>query len=185
MVYCRENRRGRRDGKYENAAYGRSEMEIRRAEKRDLEAVEGLLSQVLEVHARIRPDLFIPGTRKYTSEELLGIFADDSRPVFVWEEDGRVKGYCFCVLQETPKGNCTRGEKTLYIDDLCVDRESRGKRIGGQLCDYAIEYAGRQGCSSVTLNVWEGNDTARAFYQRAGFTPRKTMLERKVQKIKD
>ena len=58
-------------------------MEIRRATSRDLVGVHSLLSQVLTVHAEGRPDLFRAGTRKYTDEELLGIFADDARPVFV------------------------------------------------------------------------------------------------------
>ena len=45
-------------------------MNIRRAEERDTPKVLDLLSQVLEVHAEIRPDLFISGTRKYTEDEL-------------------------------------------------------------------------------------------------------------------
>ena len=39
-------------------------LNIRRAEEKDLGSVLDLLSQVLEVHAVIRPDLFISGTRK-------------------------------------------------------------------------------------------------------------------------
>ena len=75
-------------------------MEIRRACKRDLDGVHNLLSQVLAVHAEGRPDLFRAGTRKYTDEELLGIFADDARPVFVAvDEDGRVLGHAFCEVQ--------------------------------------------------------------------------------------
>ena len=65
-------------------------LTIRRAEKKDTESVLRLLSQVLEVHAVIRPDLFVSGTRKYTAAELEQIFQDDKRPVFVAEdEEGR------------------------------------------------------------------------------------------------
>jgi ribosomal protein S18 acetylase RimI-like enzyme len=32
----------------------------------------------------------------------------------------------------------------------------------------------------VTLNVWEGNDSARAFYDKMGFTVRKTVMEKKL-----
>ena len=70
-------------------------MNIRRAVAEDLEMVDLLLSQVLEIHASIRPDIFIPGTRKYTDEELLELFKDDTRPVFVAEKDGEFLGYCF------------------------------------------------------------------------------------------
>ena len=50
-------------------------LNIRRAEEKDLGSVLDLLSQVLEVHAVIRPDLFVSGTRKYTEEELREILA--------------------------------------------------------------------------------------------------------------
>lgn len=45
-------------------------MQIRRAQVKDIPAIMKLLSQVLEIHASIRPDIFIPGTTKYTVEEL-------------------------------------------------------------------------------------------------------------------
>ena len=111
-------------------------MNVRRAEKKDLEAVKNLLSQVLEVHAGIRPDLFISGTRKYTDEEILAIFADPETPVFVAEEEGSVLGYCFCAAQ-TPKSHVFREAKELYIDDLCVDEKARGKGVGRTLYEYA------------------------------------------------
>ena len=34
-----------------------------------------------------------------------------------------------------------------------------------------------QGCYDVTLNVWEGNDRARKFYENCGLTVRETFLE--------
>lgn len=43
-------------------------MNIRRAKEKDIERVMELLEQVLQIHADIRPDIFIPGTTKYTKE---------------------------------------------------------------------------------------------------------------------
>ena len=40
-------------------------IEIRRAETRDIDKVSVLLNEVLELHARLRPDIFISGTTKY------------------------------------------------------------------------------------------------------------------------
>ena len=70
---------------------------IRRAESRDLDKTLKLLSEVLELHAKIRPDIFISGTTKYTREELQAIFDNDQTPVFVAADDsGEVVGYAFC-----------------------------------------------------------------------------------------
>ena len=41
-------------------------MKIRKAEKKDIPRILVLLEQVLQIHAEIRPDIFIPGTTKYT-----------------------------------------------------------------------------------------------------------------------
>lgn len=154
-------------------------MHIRKAQEKDTKRVLDLLSQVLEVHAVLRPDLFISGTRKYTEAELLDIFQDENRPVFIAEdENGEVLGYCFCVQQSVSGSNNLRDSRSMYIDDLCVDERYRRQKVGKALCDYAVSYARELGCYDVTLNVWEGNDRALDFYSRMGFTPRKTMMEK-------
>ena len=44
-------------------------MNIRRANEKDIPRLMELLEQVLQIHADIRPDIFIPGTTKYTNDE--------------------------------------------------------------------------------------------------------------------
>lgn len=41
-------------------------MRIRKAEEKDIPRIMELLGQVLEIHADIRPDIFIPGTTMVT-----------------------------------------------------------------------------------------------------------------------
>ena len=73
---------------------------IRRAEKKDIDRLEELLRQVLELHAEIRPDIFLSGTTKYTAKELEEILADEEKPIFVaTDEKDCVIGYAFCVLK--------------------------------------------------------------------------------------
>ncbi len=154
-------------------------MKIRRAAAADLKAVDELLSRVLEIHAKIRPDIFIPGTRKYRDEELLQIFEDDSRPVFVAvDSKDQVLGYCFCEIQERKGVVNMKDMKTLYIDDLCVYAHTKGQHVGQTLYNYVIDYAREIGCYNVTLHVWEGNDSARGFYEAMGFDIQKTLMEK-------
>ena len=58
-------------------------MEIRRAQKRDVEGILNLLVQVNMVHHLGRPDLFKGPTTKYSEKELEQLLQDDKRPVFV------------------------------------------------------------------------------------------------------
>lgn len=151
---------------------------IRRAETRDIPGVIKLLEQVLELHAELRPDIFIPGTTKYTPQELEEIFRSDNSPVFVAAGDsGEVAGYAFCVMKRQPFSTNMRDFTTLYIDDLCVDENVRGQHVGTALFSYVKEYAKSRGCYDVTLNVWEGNDSARKFYEKMGMFVKETQME--------
>lgn len=154
------------------------QTEIRRAQEKDAESVIRLLSQVLEIHAKIRPDLFLPGTTKYTKAQLTGIFEDENTPVYVAvDENDEVLGYVFCQIMEMPATNNTIPFRYIYIDDLCVDEKARGMHIGEQLFAFVKEEARRLDCYEITLNVWEGNDSARGFYDRMGLKVKKTMME--------
>ncbi len=156
----------------------RKDMEIRKAKKTDIPDILDLLSQILEVHAVIRPDLFVSGTRKYTETELESILEDEKKPIFVAEDGGRIIGYCFCQLKNVSGSNDLRESSSLFIDDFCVEEKSRRQHVGRMLNDYVIRYAREIGCYDITLNVWEGNDAARTFYERMGYTPRKTVMEK-------
>ena len=145
-------------------------MHIRRAEAGDIPAIHAILRQVNDVHAALRPDLFHAGGTKYTQEELRAILADGSRPVFVADVGGRTVGYAFCVEKRG-------GTAALYLDDLCVDEGWRRQGIAAELFDAVTAYAKERGFYSVTLNVWECNPGARAFYDAMGMTPLKTCLE--------
>lgn len=151
---------------------------IRRAQEKDIPAIMDLLSQVLMVHHNGRPDLFKPNATKYTVEELKEILQDDDRPIFGFpDENDRLVGYAFCVLEQHKDHNILTDIKTLYIDDICVDERSRGMHVGKALYEYVKSYARSIGCYNVTLNVWSCNPTALKFYESLGLTPYKIGME--------
>ena len=152
-------------------------MEIRFAQTRDIPGMIDLLQQVGEVHHRIRPDLFRSGAQKYDATALEELLRDPTRPILAAVEEGQLLGYCFCILETTRNHPVLMDDKTLYIDDLCVDEACRGRHVGKALYDRACAYARELGCRSVTLNVWCGNDTAMAFYEKQGMKPRKIYME--------
>lgn len=153
-------------------------MNIRRAKESDMETIQRLLLQVAAVHHKGRPDLFLPGTRKYTDQELRKLIRDDSRPIFVAEEpEGQVLGYAFCVFQQQLDSHILTDIKTLYIDDLCVEETCRGKGVGRRLYEAVLDFARKEGCYNVTLNVWSCNTAAMKFYESCGLKPQKVGME--------
>ena len=152
-------------------------MEIRPAEKKDIGRILALLRQVLELHAALRPDIFISGTTKYTETELAEILKDENRRTYVAAEGDQVLGYAFCMIRTQPFANTMAPFTSFFVDDLCVDRSARGKGIGTALFEHVRAQAKALGCYEVTLNVWEGNDGAKAFYAKMGMRPKETQLE--------
>ena len=152
---------------------------IRRAEPKDAPRISALLRQVLEVHAAIRPELFLSGTQKYSEEEILALIRQPDCIIFV-ETDGKdtTLGYCVCYEKDVPHAKFGRvGRKELYIDDLCVDETERRNGVARRLFAHVKADAKENGFAWITLNVWEGNDGALAFYREMGMRPRSTTLE--------
>ena len=149
---------------------------IRRAEIKDIPGIISLLHQVNMVHHVLRPDLFKPYTTKYNEQELEALMGDDSKPIFVFE-DGGVLGHAFCMITEVKGDKLLQDIKTLYIDDICVDENARGKHVGKALYEYVRDYAASIGCNNITLNVWDGNDAALSFYKNMGMKVQKTTME--------
>jgi len=153
-------------------------MVIRRAENKDIPEINDLLNQVCLVHYNGRPDLFKKGARKYTDSELVKMIGDDERPIFVAADDtDKVLGYVFCMFERHIDNHVLTDVKTLYIDDLCVDEHIRGQHIGRQLYDYTMDFAKKNGCYNLTLNVWSCNPSAIKFYESCGLKPQKIYME--------
>ena len=178
---------------------------VRKACKADVERMIALLHQVNMVHHVIRPDLFKPHTTKYSAQELEALLGDESKPIFVFEDRpsadgqtdrlpvagqtdrpsadgcadlrGEVVGYAFCQVTAVANHALLQDAKTLYIDDICVDERARGQHVGTALYEHVVQYARSIGCHNITLNVWEGNESALAFYRSMGMGVQKTTME--------
>lgn len=153
-------------------------MKIRKAEERDIPQIMELLGQVLQIHADIRPDIFIPNTTKYTNAELIDMLKEETKPIYVAvDENDRCLGYAFCQLKKQPFSNNMVQFTSLFIDDLCVDKNTRGQHVGQTLFEYVKSEAKKMGCYEVTLNVWEGNTSAEKFYEKMGMKTKERQME--------
>lgn len=152
-------------------------MIIRKAKITDIDRLSELLYEVHKLHARHRPDVFKKRKQKYTKKDLESVLTNELTPVWVAEEKKQVVGYLFGIYEEIKDHKSMTDRKTLYIDDLCVDKDFRKKGIGRQLYNYAKMVARTNGCYDITLNVWNLNPGAIAFYEKLGMQPMKVYME--------
>ena len=152
-------------------------MEIRFAKAKDIPGIISLLKQVGQVHYQGRPDLFQPNAQKYNADQLKTLLKNPNMPVFVAVEGDTLLGYGFCQLIQYKNAPVIADHKELYIDDLCVDENTRGKGVGKAVYHHILRYAKEQGCYNVTLNVWACNKSAMKFYEAMGLAPQKIGME--------
>ena len=152
-------------------------MEIRFARAQDVPGIIKLLQQVGEVHHVGRPDIFRENAQKYSSSQVLEMLGKQDNPIFVAVEEDVVLGYGFCFMENYRSHSVMTDRTTLYIDDLCVLEECRGKHIGTAIYNEIVRYAKYRGCYNVTLNVWSCNEGAMKFYESLGMKPQKIGME--------
>lgn len=150
---------------------------IRYANENDIDQILELLVEVDMVHHNGRPDIFKGPTTKYTKNELKELVKDKLNPIFVYDNDGVIYGHAFCIHKQELNHNVLTDIKTLYIDDICVKEEYRGKNVGKSLFEYVKKYALENHYYNITLNVWSCNESAYKFYQKMGLVPQKVGME--------
>ena len=93
------------------------------------------------------------------------------------DEGQNVLGHAFCIHKQEIGNSVLTEIKTLYIDDICVDENARGKHIGQSLYEFVKEFALKEGYYNLTLNVWSCNPGAKKFYEAMGMKEQKIGME--------
>ncbi|MGO1244585.1 MAG: GNAT family N-acetyltransferase [Sphingobacteriaceae bacterium] len=90
---------------------------------------------------------------------------------FVYQEDEQVEGLIVAQLQTTPPYKCFVPQRCVYLMDIIVAPEQRGRGIGKQLIDEVKQWASGHGVDYLELNVLSSNEPALSLYRREGFKP--------------
>ena len=142
-------------------------MKLRRAERRDVTAMLGLIKELAEYEKAPNEVTVDPS---HFEESGFG-----PKPVwwaFVVEDDGQpsnpVVGFAlYYIRYSTWKG------QVMYLEDILVTESYRGQGIGKMLMDKLIEEAREKGFKRITWQVLEWNEPAIRFYKKynAQFDP--------------
>lgn len=86
--------------------------------------------------------------------------------------DGEIAGYIALTF-----GYCLEyGGRDAFIDELYLREAYRGQGIGRQVIDFLCDFCRGEGIRALELEVMSHNEQARAFYRRAGFEERDSLL---------
>jgi ribosomal protein S18 acetylase RimI-like enzyme len=89
--------------------------------------------------------------------------ATEGQWLYVVEEDGAPVGMLWVAERTDDVG------PNLFVYDVQIDAEHRGRGLGKAAMQLAEDEARRRGIPRVTLNVFGGNDVARNLYRSLGY----------------
>jgi GNAT superfamily N-acetyltransferase len=105
----------------------------------------------------------------FGEQELRAIVEDTASQLFVMRDDKRIMGMLTLGHYTSPTG------RKVWVEDVVVSADYRGKGLGRRLINHAIEYC-RENLSPCTLMLTSNpaRVAANELYRTSGFEPKQT-----------
>ena len=152
-------------------------MNIRKANTNDID--NNLLNIFIDgfrLHLQNRNDVFDNKSNEKLKDELVDLI--QNKGILVAEENGSILGFTEFLTNKLIEVD--KHSKTLWIDQLVVDEQERGKKISSLLIKKVEEIAKKEKCSRVELCCWSFNKHANEVYNHLGFKEQRVIFEKKV-----
>jgi len=107
-----------------------------------------------------------------SAETLQQIVDSDAATLLIARDESGILGTLTLAIFHIPTG------VRAWIEDVIVDSTARGKGVGRQLSEAAIQHARSAGAVTVDLTSRPSRQVANRLYQRIGFKPRDTNVYR-------
>lgn len=135
---------------------------IRKATENDITTILSLIRE-LAIYEKLENELV--ATPELMEKSLFG--ENPSAEVVIGEYEGTAIGYALFFHNFST----FLGKRGLYLEDLFVKPDFRGKGFGKSLLVYIIELAKQRDCGRVEWSVLDWNTPAIEFYKSLGATP--------------
>ena len=148
-------------------------MIIRKAEARDLNAIESIYNKILlkeeegEVTIGWKRGIY---PRRETAEAAL-----KRNDMFVMEDDGYIVGSGIInkeqvdVYAKAKWKFAAKDSEVMVLHTLAIDPDKSGMGYGKRFVDFYEDYARENGCKSLRMDTNEKNKAARSLYTKLGF----------------
>ena len=139
-----------------------NQIDVRPVEKADVPAFLSLIKALAEYEHLDPPD---QDAQARLTRDLL------TRPPRFWALLGTLNGSPVGYAAYFETYSTFLAQPTLYLEDLFVIPEARGRGVGGALFGACAREALRRGCGRMEWQVLRWNDLALGFYEHLGALP--------------
>jgi ribosomal protein S18 acetylase RimI-like enzyme len=145
---------------------------VRPATSVDAATLAALNAHVQRVHAEALPWRFKqPVPDAPGPVDMAVILARPGHAGFIAERDGVAVGYILVEIVRRPASPFHHAHDLMHIHHIAVDARVRRCGAGTALMAAAKAHAASEGIALITLDVWDFNAPARAFFARHGLVP--------------
>jgi ribosomal protein S18 acetylase RimI-like enzyme len=145
-------------------------LTIREADDGDVEAVLSMSGALDDQHTAGRPDVFCGSSACARPREYVtALLAASDSTVLVAELDARLVGHVIVRVRDVERSLLVP-RRFGEIDALFIMEQARRQGVGQALLRAAEEWVRQAGGTTVELVVWDFNETARHFYEAAGYS---------------
>jgi GNAT superfamily N-acetyltransferase len=148
-------------------------VSVRPASSADIGAIVSLCEEVQQLHVNLEPPDEISAF--FTAK--LSIAGHEIR---LAEIDGLPAGYIWFEVQDRPETPFQLARKRIYIHHLSVSKIARRIGVGSALLERIQTEALAAGITSIALDTWAANLTARRFFEVRGFWPFNLVLGKRL-----
>lgn len=154
-------------------------MNIRNAQIDDVNRVSELMLQVAKIHSSARRDIFKEKNIEEIKNEVNNRM-NNKENILIAEENNSIFGVIIYKIKEVREHINLKDRTVLWIDELVVDENIRGKGIGKSLFLEVNKIAKENNCNDVELNCWNFNRQAIKFYEKCGMNTQRLIMEVKI-----
>jgi ribosomal protein S18 acetylase RimI-like enzyme len=135
----------------------------------DYDQVLMLKQQVHSLHVTACPEFYKDLDKAFSKEKFVEDLNNDRLDIYVLvKEDHGLLGYAYVNKIIISNHPVITNQKVFFIEDFCIDEKYRGKGFGKELFKRLEESARTEGFTSIELDVWDFNETAKNFYEKTG-----------------
>ncbi len=135
----------------------------------DPRVIAVLNEPVQNLHHKLYPEIFKP----YDLQKVCDYFEDlvnkENHYFVVCEENDVALGYIWFEEVQRAETAFSRSKHYIYIHQISVNEEHRGKGIGKLLFNPVSELAEKQKIKRIGLDYWVKNNSAKLIYEKLGF----------------
>jgi diamine N-acetyltransferase len=141
-------------------------------ETKDAHLIARLNKPVHDLHVTRAPEVFKPYDETAMTAFFEEIVQIENHLFYVVENEvGHSAGYIWVELKQSKETPFKYASSTLFVHQLSVNENERGKGYGRALLKHAEHIAKSHQISSIQLDYWEFNVEANNFYKKQGFEP--------------